>query len=316
MKRFPRWLILLILAASAAGGWVYVNRETGEAEAEPRATANGRIEATEVDIAAKLPGRIEEITVDEGDMVEAGQVVARMDTDVLRARLHEAQAQLTRARQQKSVRAALVEQRQSECNLADKDLARAQRLFEQDAVSEEALDKARTAQETARYACAAARAQLVESDSAIEAAEAAVDRVRAEIRDTVLQAPRSGQVLYRLAEPGEVVGAGGKLLTLIDLDDIEMTVYLPTEHAGRVKIGAPARLVLDAFPERPVKARVAFVAREAQFTPKQVETRAERQKLMFRVKVRALENPDGLLKPGMPGVAEIELTQPEPADDG
>jgi HlyD family secretion protein len=198
-----------------------------------------------------------------------------------------------------------VVQRESECAYAQKVFNRIENLFERDHVAEDRLDQVRAALEASEAMCVAARAKVTEAAAAIAAAEARVERLQADLDDATLVTPRSGQVLYRLAEPGEVLSGGGKVVTIIDLDDIYMTVFLPTKEVGRVRIGAEARLVLDALPERPVGAVVSFVASKAQFTPRQVETAEEREKLMFRVKVKALENPDRLLKPGMPGVAYI-----------
>ena len=111
-------------------------------------------------------------------------------------------------------------------------------------------------------------------------------RTEARIDDATLKSPVKGRVLYRLAEPAEVVPLGGKVLTLINLGDVYMEIYLPAQEAARVKIGADARIVLDARPEYAAQAKVSYVSPEAQFTPKQVETRSERDKLMFRVKLQ------------------------------
>jgi len=137
---------------------------------------------------------------------------------------------------------------------------------------------------------------------------AASEKIRADINDCVLKSPRDGRVQYRLAEPGEVLPAGGKILTIIDLSDIYMTVFLPESQAGKISIGAEARIVLDAFPNRYFNGLVSYVSPEAQFTPKQVETTTERQKLVFRTKVQLTDDDLSVLKPGMPGVAYILLT--------
>mgnify|MGYP000146600812 CR=1 FL=1 len=306
-----RWTLALALLAAAVAGAAWWSLPGRDGPPPGVAVANGRIEATEVQVATKLPGRIDEILVDEGDSVQAGQVVARMDTQELEARLHEAQAQVTRHREARKAAEALVDQRDSQCAYAQSEHRRIRQLMARSHTSEDALDRARADAEAAEAACRAARAQRLEAEAGIEAARAAVERIEAELADAALHAPRGGRVLFRLAEPGEVLAAGGRLLTLVDLDDVYMIVYLPTARVGKIPVGAEARLLLDALPDRPVKARVSFVADEAQFTPKHVETREERQKLMFRVKVRALENPQGLLKPGMPGLAYIRQSDAE-----
>jgi len=125
-----------------------------------------------------------------------------------------------------------------------------------------------------------------------------------------------GRVLYRLAEPGEVLPAGGNVLTLLDLTDIYMEIFLPSREAARVSIGADARIVLDAAPEYVIPATVSFVAPEAQFTPKQVETQNEREKLMFRIKVRIppeiVEPRIQVVKTGVRGTAYVMLEGDEP----
>ena len=140
--------------------------------------------------------------------------------------------------------------------------------------------------DTAKAALDGSNAKLKTANQSINAAAAVVKRTEAQIEDSVLKSPVRGRVLYRLAEPAEVVALGGKVLTLINLSDIYMEIYLPSQEAARVKIGADARIVLDARPEYAAQAKVSYVSPEAQFTPKQVETRSERDKLMFRVKLQ------------------------------
>jgi HlyD family secretion protein len=157
----------------------------------------------------------------------------------------------------------------------------------------------------------AAKSQVTEAESAVDAAEAAADALAADIQDSRLSAPRSGRVQYRIAQPGEVLAAGGRVLNLIDLGDIYMTFFLPTRLAGRVGLGSEARLVLDAWPQFVVPARISFVASVAQFTPRTVETESEREKLMFRVRARIdpelLEKHIRHVKTGLPGVAYVRL---------
>ena len=161
-----------------------------------------------------------------------------------------------------------------------------------------------------------ARAQIASAESAVRAAEATLERIRADLADGVLRAPRAGRVQYRVAEPGEVLAAGGVVLNLVDLGDVYMTFFLPTAQAGRVALGAETRLVLDAAPDRVIPARVSFVADVAQFTPKTVETAEERAKLMFRIKARIdpalLQQRLRQVKTGLPGVAYVQLDPQTP----
>lgn len=303
------------------------------------ASGNGRIEAVEIDIAAKTAGRIKEILVDEGDFVTAGQVLAKMDTAVLEAQQKEALARLRQAQnaietarsqvaQRQSERAAaqaVVVQRKAEIDVARKRLERSESLAVDRAIPLQQLDDDRagflSAQAVLRAADAdvtaadaaivTARSQVIGAESDVEAALATLERIRADLDDSVLKAPRDGRVQYRVAQPGEVLGAGGKVLNLLDLADVYMTFFLPTAAAGRVAIGSEVRLVLDAAPQYVVPAQVSFVADVAQFTPKTVETTSEREKLMFRVKAQI--SPDLLrkhityVKTGLPGVAYVRL---------
>ncbi len=307
-KRLFLYLTVLALIIVAAFAWWFYLREK---PLEGFVQSNGRIEATEVDIATKFQGRIAEILFDEGDLVEAGQVVARMDTESLEAQLRQAEAKLQQAVKEKAYAEAIVRLRESECNLAKRDLMRAEKLYVDGNISLEEYDKARTKHETALASCAAAEAQVAEAESAIEAARAETERIKSDIDDSTLKTPISGRVQYRLAEPGEVIPSGGEILTIISLKDVYMTVFLPEKEVGRIAIGAEARIVADTAPDIAVPAWVSFVSPKAQFTPKQVETTSERQKLVFRVKVqidpRVLDKYQAWVKPGIPGVAYVRL---------
>lgn len=274
-------------------------------------SGNGRTEATEVDITAKFGGRLEQVLVKEGDSVESNQAVARIDTRELEAQLRRAQAEVSRTEQEKHFAVAIIAQRKSELSLTRKDLMRAMGLYENDGISLEQLQRDETAVETAKATLAAAQAQLSNAEAAIEAAIANTELIKTQIDDSVLRSPIGGRVLYRLAEPGEVLPGGGKVLTVLDPIDIYMTLFLPTQDAARVGIGAEAAVLLDGIPDVVIPAKVSFVAPRAQFTPKEVETRTEREKLMFRLKVQLdadfLKRHAALAKTGIPGVAYIRL---------
>lgn len=300
---------------------------------------NGRIEATEIDIATKAPGRIIQILAKEGDFVQAGSILARMDSQVLYAQKAEARAHVRQAEsayntalaivaQRKSEQAAakaMVEQRRAELDAAKNRMRRSQRLVGQGAVPQQQVDDDRAhvqgiqatvsaalAQVAAAHASIeAAKSQVIQSQSMIEAVKATVDRLQADINDSELKAPLNGRVQYRIAEPGEVLGAGGRLLSMVDLTDVYMTFFLPTEAAGKVALGSDIRLVLDALPNYVIPAKASFVASVAQFTPKTVETENERLKLMFRVRARIdphlLKQHIDQVKTGVPGMAYVKL---------
>jgi HlyD family secretion protein len=275
------------------------------------ASANGRIEAERIDIATKLAGRLKEVLVKEGDNVAVGQTLATMDTAELDAQLNDAKATVKQAERQLDQAVALLAQRKSELTLAGQELDRAQQLATKGYTAKEVVDQRQSAKITAEAAVNSASAQIDLAKANIESALARAARIQTYIDDSVLTAPRGGRVQYRLALPGEVLAAGGKVLTLLDLTDVYMTVFLPTSEAGRLAIGAEARIVFDAAPQYVVPASVSFVASEAQFTPKYVETKSEREKLMFRVKVQlsreVLEKYAQWVKTGVTGVAYIRL---------
>ncbi|SDI25744.1 HlyD family secretion protein [Pseudomonas panipatensis] len=335
-----RWLvrggILAAIAVVAALAWQTL-RPSGLGEGF--ASGNGRIEATEVDVATKLPGRVAEIRVDEGDFVRVGDVVARMDTQVLEAQLAQAQAEARQAQNakrtaeslvaqrnsEKDTAEAVVAQRQAELTAAQKRFARTEALVKRNALPLQQLDDDRAVLQSAQAALSAARSQVIsaqaaieagrsqviEAQSAIEAATASVARLQADIDDSLLKAPRNGRVQYRVAQPGEVLAAGGKLLNMVDLADVYMTFFLPAMQAGKVQLGQEVRLVIDAVPQYVIPAKVSYVASVAQFTPKTVETASEREKLMFRVKARLdpalLQKYITYVKTGVPGMAYMRL---------
>jgi HlyD family secretion protein len=307
-KRLLWALAALLVAGAAIVAW----RQFKAPELPPGfAMGNGRIEATEIDIATKLPGRIKEVLAKEGDTVQAGQVVARMDTQTLEAEMRQAEAQVRQAHDAKATATAVVAQRASELTFAENELRRSEQLAAKGFISAEKVDSDRTKALTAKAVLTATRSQLTQAQSAIEAAVATTERVKADIEDSALKAPRGGRVQYRLAEPGEVLPAGGKLLSLLDLTDVYMTLFLPETLVGRVAIGAQARIVLDAASQYVIPATVSYVAPEAQFTPKTVETTTERQKLAFRVKTQIdpelLKKYEPQVKTGLPGVAYVRL---------
>lgn len=299
--------------------------------------ANGRIEAVDIDIAAKLPGRVMEILVNEGDLIHRDQIVANMDTRVLQSQLRETKASLEQARiaietarsqvvqrqAEKRAALALLQQRRTEVDAARRRVARSEELAPKGNTPQQVLDDDRARYEGAKAAASAAEAQVAASEAAIGTAEsqvigaqsardaalATIDRIQADIDDSALKAPRDGRIQYRVVQPGEVVGAGGKVLNMVDLGDVYMTFFLPTESAGRLAIGSEVRLVLDAASQYVIPASVTFVADVAQFTPKTVETASERMKLMFRVKANIdkalLDKHIGYVKTGLPGIAYV-----------
>ena len=334
-----RLILLAVLAAVTAAGTYAWSTLRPQGPGEGFVSGNGRIEATEVDVAAKLGGRVQSIVVKEGEFVKAGQPLAHMQIDTLeashdeaKARHQQAVAAVANAEAQVAVREsdrqaalALVAQRQSELDAAQRRLARSQTLVREGASSDQEVDDDRARErslqaavvasraqaEAAQAAITAARTQVASARAAVTAAQATVARIKADIDDSALVAPRSGRVQYRIAQPGEVIDGGGKVLNLVDLSDVYMTFFLPEAVAGKLAVGSEVRIVLDAAPQLVIPARVSFVASTAQFTPKTVETASERQKMMFRVKAQIapelLQKHVQLVKTGLPGMAWLKL---------
>ncbi len=334
-----RLLPAIVVAAVAGLAWYGWSKYTNRGPGEGFISGNGRIEATEVDISTKTAGRLHDVLVKEGEFIRAGQPLADMDTTTLKAQRDEAVANLNQAKAAVQTAESQASQRRSELesaraqvaaraaerDAARKQFARTQNLAGKGMVSQQALDDARASTDSKQAAVASANAQVAaaqaaidtamsqvtSSHSSVDAAAATIARIDADIADAVLKAPRDGRVQVRVAQPGEVLAAGGRVLNLLDLSDVYMTFFVPEVAAGRIAMGSQARIVLDAAPGTVIPATVSFVASQAQFTPKTVETASERQKLMFRV--RAQIPPDLLkryierVKTGMPGVAWLKL---------
>jgi len=263
-----------------------INHLRGRDMPEGIVKTNGRIEATQVDVSAKYAGRLATVTVDEGDEVTAGQVVATISAPETEAQLRSAQAQVLKAKQAYAEAVALIAQRVSDLTFARTDYDRGKTLLQSGNIAQQVVDQRRNKFEAADAAHVAANAQRDEADASIKSSIAEVERLQSILVDLVLVSPRTGRVQYRLARAGEVVSAGQRILTILDLNDVYMTIYLPAEQAGRLTIGDEARTILDPIPEYILPNTVTFVATEAQFTPKSVETSEEREKLMFRVKLQ------------------------------
>jgi HlyD family secretion protein len=273
------------------------------------AFGNGRLEADEINIDTKYAGRISEMLADEGDLVKAGQVVARMDTRDLAASLKKSQAQVSQARRAVDEANANVVQQKTQVLLAQQEFDRATALLKKGYQTQEVVDQRQQQLDGAVAALDAANARVTESEHALEAATHDVELYNVEIADNTLVAPHDGRIQYRIANLGEVLPAGGHVFAMLDTSYVYMDIYLPTETAGKVRFGADARIVLDAFPKVAIPAKVSFIASQAQFTPKIVETQYERDKLMFRIRVRIdaerLRGRADAVRSGLPGVAYV-----------
>jgi HlyD family secretion protein len=305
-----RRIILAVIALGLVGAGIAAWFILSQPALPPGfAASNGRLEAKQVDIATKYPGRIKDVMADEGDTVNAGQVIAVMDTEPLEAQLRNAEAKIREAQDNRRTALAEVRVKQAELAYSDKQYKRSKELVIRGAVSEQERDVDFSRLEVNQAGLLGAQAQAVRAQSAIDAATAEAERLKAEIEDSTLKAPIRGRVQTRLAEPGEVLPAGGKVLALVDLSDVYMYVFLPENIAGKIALGSQARIVLDAAPEYPIRALVSFVSPEAQFTPKSVETAEERHNLTFRVKLQIdktrLREFEPYVKVGIPGMGYV-----------
>jgi HlyD family secretion protein len=301
-------LVVLGFVGAAAG---YAWWQASQPDGPPAfASGNGRVEADLVDVATEITGRVARMSVQEGDLVEAGDLLARIDTNALEAQLARAEANVAAAESDAEAARARIDQHVADLTFAQQELERAVTLRDRGFGTEEEVERRRAARDTARATLAAARAGLTAADRQVDAARAELREIETQIEDARIVAPVRGRVLYRLAEPGEVLASGGRVVTLVDLSRIYMEIFLPTGQAARIAIGAEARIALDGL-DLVVPAQVSFVSPDAQFTPENVETRDVRADLMFRVRLRVdqelIERNIEYVKTGMRGVGHVRL---------
>ncbi|MFL6290948.1 MAG: HlyD family secretion protein [Thermoanaerobaculia bacterium] len=327
----PKKIVIpvVLLAVAGAAVWYYTTRRPEKADGA--LVASGTVEATDAQLGFQAPGRIISLAPREGDRVTAGQELARLDRAELEARRAQSEAQVEAAQAALSelesgsrreeiaqARAALAvaEERRQD---AERDLGRTRRLFEGGAVSREALDKAQVGLDVARAqrTQAAEQLRLVEAGprqerkaaarAQVSQAEAAVQGVEATLSNTVLTAPFDGVVTVRHREPGEVVPAGSPVLTLMDPRSRYVRIYIPENRVGAVRLGTRAAITADTYPGKTYPGEVSFIASEAEFTPKSVQTTEERVRLVYEVKVRVTGDAEFDLKPGLPADVRLEV---------
>jgi HlyD family secretion protein len=307
---WPRLALILAVLLAGAGGGYYCWQRLHPGLPLSIVSGNGRLEADEINIDTKYAARISQMLADEGDLVKAGQVVARMDTRDLQASLKKSEAQVEQARRAVDEATANVTQQHAQAVLAQQEYDRAGYLVARGFQTKEVLDQRQQQLDGANAALSAAKLRVIEFEHALDAATHDVELYSVEINDDTLVAPRDGRLQYRIANLGEVLPAGGHVFAMLDTSYVYMDLYLPTEQAGKVKYGADARVVVDAFPKLAIPAKVMFVATQAQFTPKTVETKTERDKLMFRIRVRIdadwLRGRTDAVSSGLPGVGYVQ----------
>jgi HlyD family secretion protein len=335
-KRVLPVVVFLGVLAAVSLWWKGRSGEAAEAPLE----ASGTVEATQADLGFQQPGRIAWIHPREGDSVGADVELAALERSELEARLAAARAQLdaadarllelergTRPEEIRGAAAALDGARERE-EQAGAEAARARRLFEGGAISRQAFDQAETAHALARsqrvqaeqsllIAREGPRAETIGAQrAAVAQARASVEQVEATLAQAVIRSPFAGRVTVRHREPGEVVAAGAPVLTLVDLSDRWVRIYVPENRIGRVSLGQVAEVRAGTFPERAYAGEVVFIGDVAEFTPRNVQTPEERTRLVYPVKVRITGDPALDLKPGIPADVTLPDAPGAPGGEG
>jgi HlyD family secretion protein len=323
--------IIPVVAAAAVVVAVFAYVLVRQQRGNGVVTASGSVEATEAALGFQVPGRIEWVRPHEGDRVRTGDTLAALDRAELTARLAQTRAQAAAARallaelEAGSRREELAQAREAAQAAADRyadaerDHQRVQRLFQGGAVSQEALDKAKLALDVAESQRDQAdqQLQLVQSGprkeriaaqrAVVAQADAAVRQAEATLNNAVIAAPFDGVISVRDREPGETVGAGAPVLTELNLGDRWVRIYISEDRIGAVKLGQAATISADTYPGKTYAGSVSFIASEAEFTPRNVQTTEERVKLVYAVKVRVTGDPTNDLKPGMPADVRLDV---------
>ena len=325
-------LLAVLLAAAAGGGWWLYQQQESTALPDFVFHSNGRLELNRLDVASLYPGRVERVLVAEGDAVKANEVLVDLSSAQSSGQLAAAQAATLRAAELVQRARAGVTQAQQAVARADAEIAayrqqqkvakleldNAKQMRREDLVSASELAKrqadferatasvkaAQAARAEAQAAVAQGQAAVAEAEAGVKQAQAQADTAASADADMAIRSPLTARVEYRLVEPGTVIGAGSRVISLLDPADVSMNVFLPNATVGGLRVGDEARLVLDGI-DAVFPAQVSFIASEAQFTPKAVETADEREKLVFRVKLKVpaevAQRYDRLLKGGMTG---------------
>lgn len=307
-------VLIVVIAVAAVGIAWYVFRSyklQQEMKYPKFYSGNGRLEATEVYVSAKIAGRIDKIFIKEGDLVHRGDKLVQMQIDTLEAERDSTKAQIEICKGELAMAEATVKQKQIALDGAKREYERQKKLLSTDATSQQHYDNAETAFQSAQANLDYAKANVISAKAQIDKQQAELRKTEADISDSLLIAKYDGRVQNLLAHEGEVLSSGGRVMNIIALTDVYMTFFLPTNITGKVKLGGEVKLIFDAAPDFPIDAKVTFIDPVAQFTPKSVETQVEREKLMFRIKAsidpKRLEKHLELVKTGLPGVAWVKL---------
>lgn len=283
--------LFALIAIAIGSWWAYTQYVKVEALPAGLVQANGRIEGDMVSVSSKYPGRIARITVEEGDAVTAGEVLVELEAREIEAKVRQAEQAAEAVRHE-------VEAVSSQCEQTQRDAQRYEELYAEGTATKREAEQAELADRVAQEKRIAAEAQLNQAKAAYDEACVARDEL-------TLSAPSDGVVTNRLHEPGVVIAAGSPVLTLVDLDKLHLKVYVPENMIGQLRLGLPAKIYSDAFPDEPYDATVSYISSRAEFTPKEVQTPDERVKLVYAVKLAVNDNTDHRLTPGIPADAVI-----------
>lgn len=268
---------------------------------------NGRIEARETAVATKFAGRLVEILADEGDYVKKGQLLAVIDSRSLESDINAQKAKLDEINKNIKAIEAEIEATESDIKFYNKELKRTKILIKQNFASQLELDKNNNLLEKTEAKLASLKANKNSMKATYKSLEASIKTMEINLSDMKIYAPTNGVILYKLAENGEMLANGGKIFIMYNPDDLYMTIYMSSDRAGQVKLSEDAKIKLDAYKNKIFDAKVSFIAENAEFTPKEVETQKEREKLVFRIKLTLDDNSLREAKPGMPGDGYIKL---------
>lgn len=299
-------LILFIVAIFCSIGF-FVYKNFFAKNNDNIITGNGRVEAREVAVSAKFGGKIVELKVNEGDYVKKDQLLAVIDSRALEADIEAQKAKSNEILKQISAVDAEIKATNSDITFYTKELNRTKALIKQNFASQLELDKNNNALDKTKAKLNSLIANKNSLQASYKSLLATIKAQEINLSDMKIYSPINGVVLYKLVENGEMISNGSRMFIMYNPDDLYMTIYMPSENAGQVKLGEKATVKLDAYKNKTFPATITFIADNAEFTPKEVETQKERQKLVFRVKLTFDDNSNREAKPGMPGDGYIEI---------
>ncbi len=294
-------VVLVAIAAGSYGLYLYLSPEPLP---EQIVYGNGHIEATEVQVAAEVTGRVVASVLVEGTPVRSGDALVQLDSTDLRLERDRAEAEIAALAAERQRAASELEMWHHHLRTAQRDLNRYRELRERNTVPPQRVEQAENSYQEARGRVAALRSQIEAIEKRAVAAVAERNLADNRIGKTRITAPLNGTVLVKGVEEGEFLMAGQTVAVLADLSQMELKVYIPEKAIGKFTLGDPARLRVDAFPDRLFKAVIARVDQQAQFTPRDIHMPEERVRMVFGVTL-SVDNADGVLKPGMPADAWI-----------